>query len=97
MGPFCVLDGWWLEGYDGRNGWAIESPNIEPHLQDEHDGRELLRLLESEVLPLFYDRDADGIPRRWIERVKASMRSLIPQFTAERMLADYLRQMYLPS
>lgn len=89
-----VLDGWWIEGYDGGNGWAIDTPEGDPRYQDEHDARTLLDLLEREVIPLFYDRDADGIPHRWLQRVKAAMRTLIPRFTSERMLRDYLDQMY---
>ncbi len=90
-----VLDGWWLEGYDGNNGWAIDSPvNVEPHVQDEHDARCMMECL-NQVVPLFYERDANGIPRGWLQKVRASMRTLIPKFTAERMLRDYVQQMYV--
>ena len=88
-----VLDGWWLEGYDGENGWAIDTPLAEGYAQDEHDAQKLMECL-GEAIPLFYARDADGIPHRWLQKVKASMRSLIPRFTAERMLADYVQDMY---
>jgi starch phosphorylase len=90
-----VLDGWWAEAYDGENGWAIASPPSDPQTQDDHDAGALLDLLELEVIPLFYKRDAQGIPRSWIQRIKMSMCSLIPQFTAERMLRDYMRTMYV--
>ncbi len=90
-----VLDGWWAEAYDGENGWAIATPDADPHTQDEHDARALFELLEHQVLPLFYTRDADGIPRGWLQRVKAAMRSLIPRFTAERMLREYVTTMYV--
>lgn len=89
-----VLDGWWIEGYDGDNGWAIQSPVADPQVQDEHDVNALFDLMEQEVLPLFYDRDADGIPRGWVRRIKRAMRTLIPQFTANRMLRDYVKKMY---
>lgn len=89
-----VLDGWWAEAYDGLNGWAITSPDADPHAQDEHDARALLALLEHEIIPLFYDRDADGIPHRWLQRIKTALRSLTPQFTAERMLREYVSTMY---
>ena len=89
-----VLDGWWVEAYDGENGWAIESPDADPYSQDEHDAQALLGLLEHEVLPLFYQRDAAGLPSAWLGRVKRAMRTLIPRFTARRMLADYVREMY---
>jgi len=89
-----VLDGWWAEAYDGENGWAIASPEVDPPSQDDHDAHAMLDLLEQEVIPLFYDRDEDGIPHRWLRRVKASMKSLIPRFTAERMLRDYITRLY---
>lgn len=91
-----VSDGWWIEGYDGSNGWAIDTPVAEPHVQDSHDATRLIELLQGEVLPMFYERDADGIPQRWLQMVRNSMRTLIPQFTAERMLRDYVEQMYVP-
>jgi starch phosphorylase len=90
-----VLDGWWLEAYDGENGWAVATPEGDPHLQDDHDAAAVLDLLEREVIPLFYDRGADGIPRRWLQRVKRAMRTLIPRFTAERMLWEYVEKMYV--
>jgi starch phosphorylase len=89
-----VLDGWWSEAYDGSNGWAIESVDADPHIQDEHDAAKLATLLEREAIPLFYDRDAEGIPHGWIRRVKASMRSLIPRFSAERMVREYVTRLY---
>ncbi len=89
-----VLDGWWAEAYDGENGWAIASPAADPHTQDDHDAAAMLDLLELEVIPLFHKRDADGIPRGWVQRIKTSMHSLIPRFTAERMLREYVQTMY---
>ncbi len=87
-----VLDGWWSEGYDGTNGWAIETPkNAGWEEQDRHDAEELFRLLESEVLPLFYDTEGPGgLPRRWVQKVKASMKTLAPQFNATRMVRQYV-------
>ncbi|MBI4515902.1 MAG: alpha-glucan family phosphorylase [Deltaproteobacteria bacterium] len=92
-----VLDGWWVEGYDGHNGWAIESPPADPYTQDDHDAHALMDLLEYEVIPLFYERGGSGIPHRWLQRVKAALRTLIPQFGAERMLRDYVETMYRES
>lgn len=89
-----VLDGWWIEGYDGENGWAIHSPDADPQVQDEHDVQALFDLMEHHVLPLFYERDAAGIPRGWVRRIKRAMRTLVPKFTAERMLGDYASKMY---
>jgi starch phosphorylase len=89
-----VLDGWWVEGYTPEVGWAIESPEGDPGHQDAHDGGVLLDLIEHQVLPLFYDRDASGLPLRWLRRVKAAMARLIPRFSARRMLLDYTTKMY---
>ena len=89
-----VLDGWWAEAYDGTNGWAITSPDGDAPTQDDRDAAALLDLLEREVIPLFYERAADGIPHRWVQRVKTAMRTLIPRFNAERMLHEYGEKMY---
>jgi starch phosphorylase len=89
-----VLDGWWAEAYDGESGWAIASGSLEPRAQDELDAASLYDLLESEVIPLFYARNQDGIPERWIARMKTSMRRLIPRFSAARMLREYVERLY---
>jgi starch phosphorylase len=90
-----VLDGWWAEGYDGENGWAIDSDSSLPWWeQDEHDCAALFDLIEREVVPLFHDRDDDGVPRGWIAKVKASMRTLGPTFGATRMMRDYVDRVY---
>jgi starch phosphorylase len=91
-----VLDGWWEEAFDGENGWAIASPQANAQTQDDHDATALLEILEREVIPLFYDRDADGIPQGWVRRMKAAMRTLIPRFSAERMVRDYIETVYTP-
>ncbi len=91
-----VLDGWWCEGYDGENGWVIDASDGDPGAQDDRDATTLFDLLEREVIPLFYERDGDGLPRAWIRRMKAALRSLVPAFTAERMLRDYVDTMYAP-
>jgi len=92
-----VLDGWWAEAYDGTNGWALPG-DVQPDAwtQDARDAGTLYRLLEQEVIPAFYDRDADGLPRAWLARVRASMRTLAPAFTAGRMLEDYIEHVYAP-
>jgi starch phosphorylase len=84
-----VLDGWWLEADPTETGWAIETPDGDVEVQDDHDARALFDLLEQEVIPAFYDRDADGLPRRWLARMKTSMQRLIPRFSTERMLREY--------
>jgi starch phosphorylase len=92
-----VLDGWWCEGYDGQNGWAIDgSPSDDRTLQDEHDAKAFYDLIENEVKPLFFARDANGIPVGWLARVRSSLRSLGPMFSSTRMLNDYVEQIYRP-
>jgi glycogen phosphorylase len=93
-----VLDGWWAEAYDGTNGWALPG-DVDPDssAQDARDATALYDLFEQEVAPAFYDRDADGIPRSWLARVRASMRTLAPGFCTGRMLADYTDRIYAPS
>jgi starch phosphorylase len=94
-----ILDGWWCEGYTGDNGWAIG--NGEEHAdrdyQDQTESTMLYDLLEKEVIPLFYRREPDGIPREWIARMKASIRSICPRFNTNRMLEDYAERFYLPA
>ncbi len=90
-----VLDGWWAEAYDGTNGWAIDgTPDPDDETKDTRDAAALFDLLEQEVVPLFYARDAGGIPHGWLARVKASLRTIGPRFCAARMLADYVRTIY---
>jgi starch phosphorylase len=86
-----VLDGWWAEGFDGNNGWGIETPrDTSPEAQDAHDAEAVFRLLESEVLPLFYDSPAPGeLPRAWVKKIKTSMITLCPRFNASRMVREY--------
>jgi starch phosphorylase len=91
-----VLDGWWVEAYDPACGWAIASPEADPATQDEHDASVLYDLVEHEIVPLFYERDANGIPRRWLARVKASMARYVPRFASERMLREYVEALYTP-
>jgi starch phosphorylase len=90
-----VLDGWWPEAHDGTHGWALPGEvAADTHAQDDRDAQTPLDLLEKEVVPLFYRRDADGVPRAWMARVKASIRAAGLSFTASRMLSDYARQAY---
>lgn len=94
-----VLDGWWREGYNGANGWAIgeDREYEDPQAQDEADAASLYELLEKAVVPLYYDVEADGIPHRWLRMVKESIRSLAPFFNTRRMLKEYLQEMYRPA
>jgi starch phosphorylase len=95
-----VLDGWWVEGYDGENGWEIDGlgPDGEDEAgQDARHANALYDILEQQVIPLFHDRDADGIPRRWLAMVKRSLRTNGPRFSAARMVEDYARSVYPPA
>ncbi len=94
-----VLDGWWVEGYDGSNGFAVGQGGIhaKSEIQDERDAMALYQVLEQEVIPLYYQRDADGLPRGWIHRMKRAIRTLGWRFNANRMVMDYVRQCYLPA
>jgi len=94
-----VLDGWWAEAYDGSNGFAIGrgTHHVDDRITDTRDGEDLYRTLEEEVIPLYYDRDIDGLPRQWIKRMMNSISSLAWRFSAHRMVADYVRCAYLPA
>ena len=93
-----ILDGWWPEGYNGSNGWAIGHESSadykEPAIQDEEDVKYLQDTMINEVLPLFYDRDEAGIPRNWVAKMRNAMITLPSAFSAERMLIDYVEQVY---
>jgi starch phosphorylase len=94
-----VLDGWWAEAYDGENGFAIGNGevHVDANVQYGRDVDSLFRLLEEQVVPLYYERDAQGIPRGWVQRVKRSIRTLAWRFNADRMVMDYTRDCYLPA
>jgi starch phosphorylase len=94
-----VLDGWWPEGFNGQNGWAIGGmeEDEDPDLQDARDAESLYELLEREIVPLYYDRSADDLPGEWLGKVKESIRSIGPQFSMRRMLKAYIEDMYYPS
>ena len=94
-----VLDGWWDEGYDGTNGWAIppHDPDLESGHRDHIEAEELLDILEHEVIPLYYRRDAGGLPQEWIRMSKHSMESILPRYNSQRMVLDYLRHFYIPA
>jgi starch phosphorylase len=94
---FSIMDGWWREGYDGTNGFAI-GPDSHPDSveeQDRVDSANLYRTLTEQVVPMFYNRDAQGIPREWIKRMRRAMATLVPQFTTDRMVKEYAQKYYL--
>ena len=94
-----ILDGWWDEWFDGDNGWAIPSADgvDDPDRRDDIEAEALYDLLESEVAPRFYDVDDDGLPGRWIEMVRHTLKSLGPKVLASRMLRDYVHTLYTPA
>jgi starch phosphorylase len=93
-----ILDGWWREGYDGTNGFAIgeDSHADSVEEQDRVDSANLYKVLTEQVIPLFYQRDAQGIPRQWIQRIRRAMVTLVPRFTTMRMVREYTEKYYLP-
>jgi starch phosphorylase len=94
-----VLDGWWAEAYDGVNGFAIGMGETHSSI-DIHDGRDgtsLMAVLRDEVIPLYYERDRDGLPRGWIARMKRAIRTLGGRFSADRMVMDYVMNAYIPA
>ena len=94
-----IGDGWWAEGFTGENGWLIEGhPDPNDHgAQDWADAQAMYDLLEQQLVPTFYDRDDDGIPRRWLQVVKQSIRTVLPRFSTRRMVKEYVKTMYLPA
>jgi starch phosphorylase len=94
---FSVLDGWWREAYNGRNGWAIgEDKEAESQtIQDEQDAESLYSTLENEIIPLYYERDPKEISRDWIARMRDSMKTNIPQFSTRRMVKEYVERLYV--
>ncbi len=93
-----TLDGWWAEGYDGRNGWAIPAaPDGADAAADAADAEQLYRLLEQEVVPLFYDRDARDVPLGWVDKMKHALRVAGRHFTAQRMVRQYVTEYYVPA
>ncbi len=94
-----VLDGWWGEGYNGENGWAItpHGPAFDSNYRDREEAQELLDILEKQAIPLYYKRDGHGYPEGWVKKSKASMKSLIPLFNAQRMVMDYVTNFYAPA
>ncbi|HYO64109.1 MAG TPA: alpha-glucan family phosphorylase [Pyrinomonadaceae bacterium] len=98
-----VLDGWWPEGYDGTNGWAVGDPSNEADVDDQgaveegdaRDAESLYRVLEAEVVPAYYERDEQGLPRRWLRMMRRAIETLSPAFNSDRMVRQYTRDIYL--
>jgi len=92
---FSVLDGWWLEAYDGDNGFAIgDLSEVTPEEADRSEAESMYRVLTEEVVPRYYDRDDQDIPRRWVAMMKRSIQTLVPHFSSDRMVAEYAERIY---
>ncbi len=93
-----ISDGWWCEGYNGKNGWVIGDNTLydNEHHQDDADSQSLYSILEETVIPLYFDRNKHGIPEKWVRIMKESIRSLAPIFSTNRMVQDYTRKFYIP-
>ena len=94
-----VLDGWWGEGYNGENGWAItpHGQHYDATFRNHEEANELLDIIEDQVIPLYYDRNGHGFSEGWVRMSKASMKSILPQFNSQRMVMDYIRGFYGPA
>jgi starch phosphorylase len=93
-----IDDGWWAEGYTGANGWKIAgAPSADGDAADAADAESLYQLLENEVVPSYYERDARGVPRRWLAAVKQAMLTITPRFSSRRMLKEYVERAYAPA
>ena len=94
-----IRDGWWHEGYNGANGWAL-GDEIEAHgplAEDKSDAEAIYSLLEQRIVPLYYQRDRNGVPHGWVHMIKEAIKSIAPRFSARRMLKEYVEQMYIPA
>ena len=95
---FSVLDGWWPEAYNGKNGWAIGEP-IEYASEEEGDrvdAESLYSTMENSLVPLFYDRDEEGVPLGWVRVMKEAISTIAPTFSTQRMVQDYVHKLYVP-
>ncbi len=94
-----ILDGWWDEGFNGSNGWAIgdRTSDGDDGAQDAADVAEMYRLFEEEIVPRFFERGPDGVPHAWLETMRASIASALWQFSTARMLTEYVDRLYLPA
>ena len=95
---FSVLDGWWREAYNGKNGWSIgfDKEYESNEVQDAADAEDLYQTLENKIIPLFYDHDAKEVPHGWIAMMKNTMQTVIPQFSTRRMVKQYVEKFYAP-
>ncbi len=96
---FSILDGWWREAYNGKNGWAIgdrTDKDLPPEEVDRRDAESLYNVLSNDIIPSFYRRDANGIPRKWIARIRQAMKTIVPVYNTHRMVYEYATKYYFP-
>ena len=92
---FSILDGWWIEGFNGKNGFAIsELSDTNDETVDAADAESLYATLEDQIIPSYYSRDAFGLPRLWISKMRNAIKTLTPAFSSDRMVRDYLEKIY---
>ncbi|MFC1878015.1 hypothetical protein ACFL2E_12215 [Thermodesulfobacteriota bacterium] len=91
-----ILDGWWGEGFNGKNGWAIEHEKTSAN-PDSSDADKIYRILEEEIIPLFYQMSESGIPQKWVRLMKESIKSNAAEFSARRMVKEYIEKLYSKS
>ena len=93
---FSILDGWWREAYNGKNGWSIgEDKHTEvTDVQDQADAQDLYNTLENEIIPMYYERDINNVPVEWVKHMKESIKTVTPQFSTRRMLKEYVEKLY---
>jgi len=92
-----VLDGWWIEGYNGKNGWKIgdeEDANLPPEERDRKHAEQIYNIIENEIVPLYYERNEKGVPVKWVKKMKEAIKSVAPKFSARRMLKEYIEKFY---
>jgi starch phosphorylase len=92
-----LLDGWWSEGFNGNNGWGIDKDydTNDYETMDKEDSEHIYQIIENKIIPLYYERDLEGVPHGWIKLIKESMRSISPFFNTRRMAKEYTKSMYL--
>jgi starch phosphorylase len=88
-----IMDGWWVEGYNGKNGWALDHQEVDGN-RDQADAAEIYRILEEEIIPLYYNVSEDGIPNDWVRVMKEAIKGAAAQFSARRMVKEYVQKFY---
>ena len=91
-----IMDGWWTEAFNGKNGWAFGQENISGD-RDQADAEAIYQILENDIIPVFYQHSSDGIPHKWVKIMKESIKSNGPRFSTRRMVKEYAKKFYAPA